>query len=291
MKFEDDADRRGATRTGPAGPGLPTFLVIGAMRSGTTSLAHALRAHPEVFVPRQKELHFFDWNWERGVAWYRERLAPGAGRAAVGEATPMYMYYPDALDRMAETVPDARLIAILRNPVDRAYSHYWFNRSLRIEDRPFAEALAREPTAVPPGSERHNVMYVDMGRYVLQLRAVCNRFPRESLHVVLFDEFMERPEEIFRDVCRFLGVAGAVAPGFSDVTSNGYAEYRSRVLQKVAWWAPPAVRRAIRRLNRRTVSYPRMDDGIRRELAARLAADVDELGTWLGRDLSMWTDS
>jgi hypothetical protein len=128
-------------------PRLPNFVIIGAPRSGTTSLAHSLSQHPEVFVTMQvKELHFFDTNFDRGLDWYRQQFsgADAAAAKAAGEATPTYMYDETAMSRMAETVPDARLIAILRNPVDRAYSHYWMNRSLDREDLLFPVAIETE---------------------------------------------------------------------------------------------------------------------------------------------------
>jgi len=288
---KDHARSRSAARSATTTAGVPTFLVMGAMRSGTTSLAVYLREHPEVFIPREKELHFFDWRWERGVSWYRERFAGAGTRTAVGEATPMYMYYPDARERMASSVPEARLIAILRNPIDRAYSHYWFNRSLAIEDRPFADALAGEPVHEPPGAERHNFMYVDMGRYARQLRAVCEFYPREALLVILFEDLVDRPEQTFSEVCRFLGVDHTRKPGLAGKPNNEYAEYRSRALQKLAWSAPPSVRRAIRKFNRRRVEYPQMDRALHRELASRLSGDIQDLAAWLGRDLSAWTEA
>src|ERR1051326_983405 len=115
---------------------LPTFLIIGAGRSGTTSLARYLGSHPHVFMARAKEMHFFDSD-SKTREWYRPRFAEARRQTAVGEATPNYLYEPAAIKRMAAIVPEARLIAILRDPVDRAYSHYWQNRSLGKETMTF----------------------------------------------------------------------------------------------------------------------------------------------------------
>src|SRR5262245_45971784 len=120
---------------------LPTFLIVGAMRSGTTSLARYLGAHPDVFVAPEKEIHFFDRCFDRGVAWYAERFIQAAGAGAIGEATQSYMYDPDAIARMRSVVPSARLLTILRHPTDRAYSHYWLNRAHGLEDRSFEAAI------------------------------------------------------------------------------------------------------------------------------------------------------
>src|SRR5947208_14127778 len=102
---------------------LPDFLIVGAMKAGTTSLAAWLRAHPDVFMPPQKEIHFFDAQWERGVPWYADQFAGAPEGALVGEATPAYMVTTAFLDRMASVVPNARLLVVLREPVARAWSH------------------------------------------------------------------------------------------------------------------------------------------------------------------------
>src|SRR4051812_3713277 len=95
------------------------------MKAGTTSLAAWLSAHPSVFMPRSKEVHFFDTFHPRGEDWYATHFAQATERhARVGEATPGYMFFPDAAGRMAELLPDARLIAVLRHPAERAWSHY-----------------------------------------------------------------------------------------------------------------------------------------------------------------------
>jgi hypothetical protein len=105
---------------------LPNFLIVGAMKSGTTSLARYLGAHPQAYVAPEKEINFFErgYVWNRGVDWYASRFEGAGDALAVGEASPSYMYWPTAIERMASVVPDARLIALLRDPVERAYSHY-----------------------------------------------------------------------------------------------------------------------------------------------------------------------
>ena len=124
----------------------PTFLIVGAMRSGTTTLARQLGSHPEVFMAAEKEVHFFDLHHDEGVDWYAGRFAGGAREREIGEATE-YMHDGCPRRRMGAELPDARLIVILRDPVSRAYSHYWLNRAKGMERLGFAEAIAAEPTA------------------------------------------------------------------------------------------------------------------------------------------------
>ena len=125
-------NRRPSQRTGPGltpasgghdvtGDGrLPAFLIVGAMRSGTTSLARYLASHPDVLFAPQKEVHFFDRNFHRGVAWYASQFAGDPTLRLAGEATPSYMYDELAVERMSHTVPHAKLIAVLRDPTERA---------------------------------------------------------------------------------------------------------------------------------------------------------------------------
>jgi hypothetical protein len=145
---------------------LPTFLVIGAMKAGTSTLARALAQHPQVFVPRAKEVHFFDHHFGRGLDWYRAWFEEAGAVPAVGEASPTYMHNEGAWLRMARTLPDARLIAILRDPGDCAYSHYWHNVRWGREPLSFREALAaefRRLLEAPPG-RKGRYAYVDRGR-------------------------------------------------------------------------------------------------------------------------------
>src|SRR5437762_6880111 len=121
---------------------LPNFLILGAAKSGTTSLYHVLKQHPQVFVTEKKELHFFvkeHW-YRRGMRCYARHFAPArAEHRAVGEATPVYLCHPAAPHRIREHLPEARLIAIVRDPVQRAHSHYWQERRRLNEHRSFDE--------------------------------------------------------------------------------------------------------------------------------------------------------
>src|SRR2546425_2110424 len=167
------------------------------MKAGTTSLRAYLDAHPQVFSP--PETHFFTRNYERGLDWYREQFA-GAGEAVlIGDKPPDYMHTKTAMERMAAALPEAKLMAILRDPIDRAYSHYWHMRRVGREGRPFEEAIEAE-------LERNGVIfnYVDHGRYLVQLERVCSLYPRSNLLVLLFDDLAARPVETFAEACRFL---------------------------------------------------------------------------------------
>lgn len=269
---------------------LPDFLIIGAQRSGTTSLARYLATHPEMYVASQKEVHFFDRHFSKGLDWYRLQFAEGADAGAVGEATPEYMYDPVALARLAETVPDAKLIVSLRNPVDRAYSEYWFVRGRGYESLALDEALAAEPARLTSSDplERMRHAYVDRGRYLVQLQKVCEFFPRDQVLVVVFEEWMKDPGAALRAMQRFVGVTEDFVPSNVGRRFGRARTFRSQGLRKLARVLPYPFGAAVSRLNARPDPYPPMDHRTRESLQEQFAADNHALAAWLGRDLSVW---
>jgi hypothetical protein len=269
----------------------PTFLIIGAMRSGTTSLARSIGAHPDVFMAREKEIHYFDLNYPRGIDWYRSHFS-NVHEHAVGEATQTYMYDEEARSRMASTLPDTRLIAILRNPVDRAYSHYWMNLALEREDLGFVEAIEREPERIV-GSDartRFRFSYLDRGRYVHQLRQVCERYPREQLLVLFFEEMVESPQRVYDAVCDFLGISEAAFPPTTERPLNRFSRFRSVRVRRLANALPRSIGRFVRRVNTVSDTYLPMDPAIRRDLEGVYSGENEALAEWLGRRLP-WSGS
>jgi len=268
---------------------LPDFLIIGAMRAGTTALAHYLSQHPEIFISPVKEIHFFDRNSSRGLAWYRRHFSGAEGGKAIGEATPGYMYAPDAPGRMWAVVPHARLIAVLRDPIDRAYSHYWHNRALGLEPLSFAAAIEAEPRRLAGGGlGQRRYSYLDRGRYLPQLLRVCKHFSRDALFVILFEELRDHPAVTFAAVCRFLGVDETFTPPALGRPVNRFVQFRSGRLERIARRLPPLLRGFVRRFNVVRVPYPPLDPALRETLWRRLAADNQALAAWLGKDLSPW---
>jgi hypothetical protein len=271
---------------------LPTFVIIGAMRSGTTTLARALGEHPQVYMAPAKEIHYFDRHFSRGLGWYEQHFAGADGRTAVGEATPAYLFEDVVPPRMVGTLPDARLIAILRDPVERAYSHYWLERGLGREPLGFREALEAEPARMSAdgASPRINQAYLGCSTYLPQLRRFCEHYPRQALLVLVLEDFAQDPGRTYGAVCRFLGLEEGFVPLEVGEQLNAYREYRSLWLRRAMRGGPRTpLRRLLARLNeRRGSGYPPMDHHIRRELQERFAEHNAELAAWLGKDLSVW---
>ena len=267
---------------------LPNFIIIGAPRSGTTALSQYLSGHPQVFVSAQKELFFFDRRFDRGLDWYTNHFVGAEGKSAVGEASPRYMYIEEAMARMARVIPQAKLIAILRHPVDRAYSYYWHRRAYGHERREFTDIVAAELAAWHGGAPVEP-LFLEGGRYRKYLSMVCRYFPREGLQVLIFEELRAAPRPTFAAVCRFLGVDETSVPADLGRVFNPYEEFRSSALRKLGARLPRFVRRRIRGLNVRRKSYPPMDPTLRQALHAQFAGENTALAAWLGRDLSIWS--
>jgi hypothetical protein len=198
---------------------LPYFVIIGASKCGTTFLYHLLIQHPYVESAAAKELHFFDILFEdEGVEWYRQcfpapRWEEGR-RTITGEATPMLAHL-HAPERMARVVPGARLILLLRNPVDRAYSLYQHWVRSGVETLAFEEVIEDEMTRLPGAIRPEHLDdvddvpfgYLSRSIYVDHLMRWSEYFPEERLLVLKSEDFFERPQEILRQVLEFLDLA------------------------------------------------------------------------------------
>lgn len=285
-----------------AGP-LPNFLIVGAAKCGTSSLAAWLAAHPEAFVVPEKEVYFFEHEelWERGSGWYQSRFA-GAERArAVGEATPNYMFHPEGAQRMASVVPQARLIALLREPGERAYSHFrHWQRRKAAEDRSFDEAVAEELSrphqAFGDPGRPEDPQYLARGRYLPQLERICEHYPRSALLVMLLDDLRSRPVESFRGACAFLGLDQEEVPAkVGEATNTAFAyrpEFLLRLLVRYRLGRVIPARAGAR--IERMMAVPDSDSepmtqATRALLFDHFAEDNRRLAEWLGRDLSAWS--
>jgi Sulfotransferase domain len=200
---------------------LPDFVVIGAMRCGTSRFYNLLTRHPNVKRAATKEIHYFDRSerFDRGIEWYRGCFPPAKwkdGRGFItGEATPNYMYDPLVPERMARVVPEARLIALLRNPIDRAYSHYQQSVRRGLETRSF-EAVVEEEQArlleaeVDSSRRPTGVGYASnllaKGLYVDQLQRWSRFFDEEQILVLKSEDFFKHTEEALKQVQSFLGL-------------------------------------------------------------------------------------
>lgn len=190
------------------------FLVAGVQKGGTTALFDYLNEHPDLCLPACKEAHFFDD--ETGVNWddpdygpYHALFPSGAGRARLlGEATPIYIYWPRSLERIAAYNPKMRLIVVFRDPVDRAWSHWKMEYARGAETEPFAWCIREGRARVRGDAETpgfHRVYsYVERGFYGAQVERLLTLFPREQVLFLRSDELRAEPARILCNVCDFL---------------------------------------------------------------------------------------
>lgn len=252
---------------------LPTFVIPGAQKCGTSSLAATLRRHPEVFVTAEKELHYFDRDDREGLDSYAEHFTPGPQHRTWGEATPAYLYDAEARRRMCEALPETRMIVILRDPVKRAYSHFWHSRRISMERLDFEAAIEAEPERLARGNPqawRHK-SYVDRGHYIEQLEALTALHDPDLVHVMLFEDLTGDRVPALRRVFEFLGV------------DTGPAETIEE-----QWKNPAQVKQDDGTKVRAT--YPPMDPDTRKRLVEHFRPYNDRLAKWLGRDLSTWNE-
>jgi len=205
---------------------LPDYIIIGTQRAGTTSLYKYLVRHPAVGHALTKELRFFDLHYDKGIGWYRSRFPSARHRSRVertkghpllvGESSPDYLFHPHAPGRVAALLPNVKLILLLRNPVDRAFSHYWHQSKRGFEPLSFEDAIEQEPARLQGeldrilederyvSFERHHHSYLTRGIYADQLRTWMDRYPRDRFLVERSEDFFADPSIVLARALEFL---------------------------------------------------------------------------------------
>jgi hypothetical protein len=298
---------------------LPNFFILSAGKSGTTALYETLKGHPEIYLCPIKEPHFFAWEREPPIfpgpggmiprkAWvwqsreYLQLFAPVTTQRAIGEASTGYLYSPDTALRIHKNLPHCRLIAVLRQPAERAYSSYRFNVQLNIEPaRTFAEALADEPARMQKGWYPA-LFYKIHGSYHAQLSVYYDLFPREQIKVYLYEDWKNTPQAMLRDLFRFLEVDENFVPEIrrSNVTLlpkiprlHNLATHPARIEERIPFlpaFARRVVVSALRRIDSKfnLAPPPPLDPEIRARLTEDYREDILKLQDLIGRDLSHW---
>lgn len=299
---------------------LPNFLVIGAAKAGTTSLYRYLQQHPQIYMSPEKELRFFalaenehlDWSGAdvenflkthtavTDMGAYASYFESVAGEQAVGEASTLYLYDKKAPARIHHYLPDAKLVAVLRNPVERAFSHYMMNYMAGAEPLgDFAAALDAEGRRI----QEHwmpTFHYAQRGFYYEQLKRYYGLFEADRIRVYLHDDLKANPEALLHDLFRFLGVAEDVAldttsrhnvtPGVPNKNALHTLMSTSNVFNRTLRWLLPAgLRKKIRSgLTKVNSTKPAMSEACRVRLEETFHQDIERLQELLQRDLSHW---
>lgn len=297
---------------------LPNFLLIGAAKAGTSSVFSYLGQHPDVFISPAKEPNYFALAGQRvGYAGpgdsiinqasittfdaYQALFGAARSETAIGEASTLYLYAPTAAPAIRRDRPDMRLIAILRDPTERAYSSYLHMRRDGREPHDSFEAALEEEEVRVRGNWEHLWHYSRLGFYHAQLQRYYELFPPERIAVWLYDDLEAEPWRVLREVFTFLGVDPSFEPDMS-VRHKVAGTPRSRTLHGVLTRPNPAKALAKRLLptgvrarlygtlmQRNVVAHrERLLPETRRKLESLYRTDVERLALLLGRDLSAW---
>lgn len=298
---------------------MPNFLVIGAAKSGTTSLYHYLNQHPEVYMSPVKEPHFFAFEGEkvrfsspgseRGInlksvtdeAGYRALFGGVWEEGAVGEASTSYLYYPEAASRIKHHVPEAKLIAVLRDPAERAYSTFLALTLIGREPfRDFSRALKAEEERIEAGWE-HIWHYKNVGFYNAQISRYFELFGRDRVQIHLYEDLNANPLGMMRNIFGFLGVDEGFAPNTvfkHNISGLPKNRFLSRMLRErhpvkdvLKPFFPTAFRqRLVSGLQKRVIVRPPFPKEERSRLVEEYTEDILELEGLIGRDLSGWLE-
>ncbi len=296
---------------------LPSFLIIGAAKSGTTALSRYLEQHPQVFLTEPKEPHFFalegprpqfqgpgDDQWMNRLAVtnleeYKRLYENSDGKVARGEGSVSTMYYPESIARIKKYVEDPRLIAILRHPAERAWSAFSFMHSLSLEPcQDFRKSLDLESDRI--AAHWHHIWhYQRQGMYFEQLKPFYEAFAPNQIKVFLYEDFRDSPRKVLFDCFNFIGVEPAFQP-LEEPSTLVSGIPKSRMLQRLVTHSqrirkvlknivPPKTRRLInQKFDSLNLRKEKINTEVYNELSARFREDIIQLQSLIQRDLSNW---
>ncbi|MFK7769658.1 MAG: sulfotransferase [Mariniblastus sp.] len=207
---------------------LPSFLILGAQKSGTTALFEYLTKHPDIVPPREKELYFFERNFPLGVDWYRSNFPFQKSEDIVTcEGSPFYLPHPEAPARVRQTFPNIKMLVVIRNPIERAWSQFKQNKKMNREPLSFDDAIAQENERNAkylndPSSIDTNFFlfsYAGNGMYAKHLKCWFDQFPREQILVLDAGNFYDNTPEVYREVLDFLNLKPFTDVDFSPVNA------------------------------------------------------------------------
>jgi Sulfotransferase family len=282
---------------------LPSFFVVGTVRGGTTWLHTQLKSQSQVFMCEPKEPHYYSQVAQRrgsrhvphvlDAAAYRRLFAGVKNEIAIGDASTSYLWSDGAAERIRRDVPAARIIAVLRDPVDRAFSHYLKDVREGVQTRPFYEAV-RDDWKAPTKRWETADLYIDLGLYHQQVKRYLDIFGADQVMVLTFGEIRKIPEEVIRRIAAFLGIDAArfPPPGGAENAyarpANAFARelLRNQTLRRAVRVLPYALRRSVKHtMLLKTDDKPALDRRSVEFLAPLFADDLARLRRLLDRPL------
>jgi hypothetical protein len=292
----------------------PNFFIVGAPKCGTTGMFQFLRVHPDIFMPEFKEPHFFGNDMKlpsnrRTLTWYESLFQASGDESMIGEASPSYLYSKTAALEIKKYCENAKIIIMVRDPVEMLYSDYYQRLAARFEIvNDFEEAIfatngeaARFRARVEKKLGMRQPDYLELPKLGKQAKRYLDVFDRENVHFVIYDDFKADNQKEYRRVLNFLGVDENFQPEFQVVNPN--KKIRSLLLKNFISGTPAIIKKYARKYplivrakdsihNMNIVQFqrPKMDPGLNRRLKAVFAQDVELLSELTGRNLNHWTE-
>ena len=293
---------------------LPNFMCLGAAKSGTTTLYDILRQHPDLYIPSFKEPHFFDIpeNYKNGIKWYEKTYFKNANQKIVADFTPSYFFDEEAPKRIFESLGgELKFVVILRNPLDRAYSHYLHSKRDLYEKQDFGEALKLESSRLQQYQNQADYLsylrhsYIHQGLYSKMLKRYLQYFSLDNFLFINFeDEFLQEKDLTIQKVLHFLEIDSSILLNI-DIRSNPASKERSKILKrmmkKTGWWRVllkkiipslkirQIIKNRIQRANISVFNPPKLTQIQRHNIYnSYFSRDVHDLSVLLNRDFSNW---
>jgi hypothetical protein len=263
---------------------LPTFLGIGAQRAGTTWLHHCLAEHPDIYMPEKKEQRFFNFNWNKGLEHYKTAFKDGKAFRVRGEITPDYYHNLSAMQRIRETLPEVKLVFIMRNPIERAYSQYELYYGTEHRKMSFQETYFAHPEII------------EWGMYGKHVESILRLFNKESIHFVEYEALLTSPVETLASIFQFVGADSSFIPSSISKTYNKVIfPEAQRLLRHARLGALIDVLKSTRAGDSmknwlRGRNKPTIGIHDRRYLATQFYPDIIKLGELLECDYSHWLE-
>lgn len=285
---------------------LPNYLIVGAAKSGTNTLAHYLNEHPEAFIVPQKEVNYFAADEIKNqqlyykdyivnsLEDYKKLFETAEAYRAVGEGSTSYLFYETVPEKIKQLIPEVKIIILLRNPVDRTYSHYLMDKRIGLVDLPLIEILKGESK-----HEKQKLYYqqfVELSLYFEQVNRYINTFSSENVKICIFENLIEDTENTLRDIFQFLNIDARIRLDF-DAKFNSYNYPNSKIVKIL--YKNYFVRKGLSALIPSLIQKglfsaffdskkPKLDEEAREILQAEFANDINKLEESLNIDLSRW---
>lgn len=276
---------------------LPDFIVPGVMKSGTTSLHFYLCQHPDIWMPQGKwqETHFFDYdeNYNQGLDWYKDRLKGWTSEKLLGQTCPNYLGNAKAITRMEELLPSVKFIIVMRNPVDRAFSHYWHEVKKNREKESFEQALILEEERISKNEIWWRYYcYRLRGKYYEHVLDLIKTFPNSDIHFVVYENLRVNPLLEINKCFQFLGLQPLTQLKFEihnkTVIPRSFFVKKLINSPKLDWLPLVSNLRSLEFQHNRIHQYGKMNDATRNELLTYYRDSNKQLSDLIGVDLSIW---